>query len=117
MKTFEEYQTAALKTATYPMRGQNLVYPAMKLAGEAGEACDKVGKSWRNLGRDLPISADDLTEEKKEALILELGDVLWYIAALADELGIEMEEIAVKNIEKLTGRHERGTIKGEGDNR
>ena len=56
-----------------------------------------------------------LTE--KDALILELGDVLWYIAALADELGIPLEEIAIQNIEKLRGRHARGTIKGEGDNR
>lgn len=117
MKTFDEYQAAALATAGYPLKGKNLLYPSLKLAGEAGEAADKVGKLWRNIGKEGVISAEDLTPEKKEALILELGDVQWYIAALAMELGISLEEIALKNIEKLAGRRERGTIKGEGDNR
>ena len=117
MRTFDLYQQLALATAAYPLRGKNLLYPALKLAGEAGEAADKIGKQWRNIGKEGVISADDLPQDKKDALILELGDVLCYIAALADELGIPLEEIAIQNIEKLRGRHARGTIKGEGDNR
>jgi NTP pyrophosphatase (non-canonical NTP hydrolase) len=114
MKTFEEYATAANETAGYPERGGNLVYPALGLVGEAGEAADKVKKIWRNLG---VTSAYLYTQEQKFELAKEIGDVLWYIAALAFELGIPLENIAELNIQKLRDRRARGVIKSEGDNR
>lgn len=114
---FNEYQTAALETATYPKRGNNLIYPAMGLAGEAGETTDKVKKYWRNLGVSEILSADDLKPEQVTELIKEIGDVLWYAAALSSELGFPLEIVAERNIEKLQDRVKRGVIKSEGDNR
>ena len=88
----------------------NYYYPALGLAGEAGEIANKVKKIMRD---DNCI----LTDEKKEDLIGELGDVLWYLAALATELGIDLGEVAEKNIEKLFSRKERGKLGGSGDAR
>jgi NTP pyrophosphatase (non-canonical NTP hydrolase) len=112
--SFESYQVVALMTATYPNVGANLVYPAMGLAGEAGEYCDKVKKLWRNKGTMDPST---LTMEEKLEYVKELGDVLWYITASAKELGFDLSFVAGKNIKKLTDRRERGVIKSEGDNR
>jgi NTP pyrophosphatase (non-canonical NTP hydrolase) len=111
---FQEYQHLATKTASYPDLGNNIIYPALKLAGESGEAADKIGKWWRNHGF---TSGKQLNEEQIHLLVLELGDVLWYIAALANELGVPLEAVAASNIDKLYDRLERGTIKGEGDTR
>ena len=112
--TLDEYELAAMKTAQYPNLGNNLVYPAMGIAGEGGEFCDKVKKRWRNTGHmdDTGLFGEDRTQ-----LLMELGDVLWYITACARELGMTLEEVAKLNLEKLAGRRERGTIKGVGDNR
>jgi NTP pyrophosphatase (non-canonical NTP hydrolase) len=115
MKTFDEYEKAAVSTAGYPLIGENLVYPALGLAGESGEAADKVKKWWRNSG--IFPSLNTLTPEQKTELIKEVGDVLWYIAAIANELNIPLEEIATANIAKLSDRRERGVVKSEGDNR
>ena len=109
-----EYQIKALDTASYPRVGYNTIYPALKLAGEAGETADKIGKWWRNHGI---VDGQHLSEKQKEELVLELGDVLWYIAALGMEIGVSLSDIANKNKEKLQSRKERGVIKGEGDNR
>jgi len=117
---FEEYSKQAYSTAQYPNKGHNLVYPAIKLAGEAGETADKIGKHWRNEhGKHIfsAMSAASYTGAQKLELVKELGDVLWYINALAIELGVELESIAQANIEKLAGRAERGTILSSGDNR
>lgn len=102
--TFEEYQEQARSTAIYP-RDRAIVYPALGLTGEAGEVAEKV-KKW--------IRDGDLD---KEAIAKELGDVLWYIAALSGDLGISMDEIASQNIQKLRDRAVRGKIQGSGDNR
>ena len=114
---FNEYQELIKKTWGYPNAGKNLIYPALKLAGESGEAADKIGKWWRNKDILGVLNSRDLTEEETQALILELGDVLWYLAALSIELNLPFEEIAKENIKKTHGRLERGTVKGEGDNR
>jgi NTP pyrophosphatase (non-canonical NTP hydrolase) len=111
---FEEYQKEAMKTAQYPFLGYNLVYPAMGLAGEAGEYCDKIKKMWRNKG---VMDTSLLTIQERVEIIKELGDVLWYIAASAKELDTDLEFIAISNITKLQSRRERGVIKSEGDNR
>jgi NTP pyrophosphatase (non-canonical NTP hydrolase) len=102
--TFEEYQEQARSTAIYP-RDQAIVYPALGLTGEAGEVAEKV-KKWI---RDGVLD--------KEAIAKELGDVLWYIAALSGDLEISMDEIASQNIQKLRDRAARGKIQGSGDDR
>lgn len=112
---FSQYQDAALGTASYPDKGVNMVYPALGLVGEAGEAADKIKKFYRNSGGLM--SAREMTFGQRRELAKEIGDVLWYIAALAYEIDFPMEEIAVMNIEKLQDRHARGVIKSEGDNR
>lgn len=105
---FDDYQQAAHRTAVYP-EGKALEYLSIKLAGESGEFCNKVGKVLRG---DY-----FLVEEIKEPLIEELGDILWYVAELCTHLDVRMMSVAHKNITKLQGRKERGKIKGEGDNR
>lgn len=105
-----QYQKAALETAVYPDRGSNFVYPALGLAGEAGEVADKLKKVIRD---DNGI----LTNSVCDAVAKELGDVLWYVAVLANELDYDLGDIAVMNINKLNSRKERGVLTGSGDNR
>lgn len=104
------YQAAARRTAAYPDVGQNPVYPTLGLTGEAGEVADKVKKVLR----DREGVFDDPT---REAIKLELGDVLWYVAQLASELGYDLEEVATANLNKLASRAARGRIGGSGDQR
>lgn len=108
MITFNEYQDQALATTIYP-KEHKIVYPALKLAGETGEVSEKIGKWIRG---DYPM---DVT--KKAEVAKELGDVLWYITALANDIGYNLEEIATLNLGKLRDRRDRGTIRGDGDNR
>ena len=95
---FDEYQDAASVTALYPNRLNNLEYPTLGLAGEAGEVANIVKKIQRDFGGKT-------TDETRAKLKDELGDVLWYISACADELGLSLEEIAAYNVEKLAKRH------------
>ncbi len=95
---FEDYQSAAAKTALYPNRLKNVEYPTLGLAGEAGEVANIVKKIQRDHGGVL-------TDEVREKLKDELGDVLWYISACADELGLTLAEIAAHNVGKLAKRH------------
>ncbi|QQS34049.1 MAG: nucleoside triphosphate pyrophosphohydrolase family protein [Acidobacteriota bacterium] len=97
---FEDYQSAASKTALYPRRLENLEYPTLGLAGEAGEVANIVKKIQRDHGGVL-------NEEFRSKLKDELGDVLWYISACADELGLSLSEIAEYNVDKLAKRHGR----------
>jgi NTP pyrophosphatase (non-canonical NTP hydrolase) len=97
---FEEYQAEAKQTALYPRRLQNLEYPTLGLAGEAGEVANIVKKIQRDFGGEV-------TNETRQKLKDELGDVLWYISACADELGLTLREIAEYNVEKLAKRHNR----------
>jgi NTP pyrophosphatase (non-canonical NTP hydrolase) len=111
---FDEYENKVMSLAFYPERGTGsttaLSYCAMGLNEEAGEAAGKVKKSLRDDGGIL-------TPERKEALKKELGDVLWYVTALAREAGFSLREIAEGNIEKLFDRAKRGTLGGSGDSR
>ncbi len=107
---FNDYQYEASKTAVYPDIGSNISYPVLGLAGEAGEICNKVKKIFRDAGGII-------TNEKREDLSTEVGDVLWYVAALCQELNIEMDDVAQYNLKKLNKRKEKGTLKGEGDDR
>jgi NTP pyrophosphatase (non-canonical NTP hydrolase) len=107
---FSEYQRLSRRTATYPHAGDDMTYPALGLCGEAGEVAEKIKKTIRD---------DDgvLSEERRDALARELGDVLWYTAQLATEAGLELEQIAQDNLDKLLSRQERGVLRGSGDDR
>lgn len=110
--TLNEYQEKARTTATY--RGMDgvagVVYNALKLAGESGEIADKVGKA-------VAIWQVNITDDQKRELVKELGDALWHLAAMASDLGVDLNKVAETNLDKLQSRMERGVILGEGDNR
>ena len=103
-----EYQKGALETAIYPEK-YRVIYPALGLAGEAGEVADKVKKIMRG--------DSELDPGRKLDIAMEIGDVLWYCATLAHDLGFSLEEVAKMNYAKLKSRQERGKIAGDGDNR
>lgn len=107
---FQEYQKAALITALYPGVGENLAYPALGLNGESGEVAEIVKKVFRDNGGILD-------NESRAALKKELGDVLWYVAALCHETQLDMADIARSNLEKLSDRQARGALGGSGDDR
>ncbi len=107
---FCKYQKESRKTALYPNVGNDFVYPTLGLVGEAGEVADKLKKTIRD---DHHI----VTDKKKEEVEKELGDVLWYIAQIASELNLSLDDIAQKNLDKLFSRKARGVIGGSGDNR
>ena len=107
---FSEYQTRAGTTAVYPNQGSNFYYPALGLGAETGEVLNKIKKVMRD-------HDGILTEELREILKQELGDVLWYVAVLASELNLSLEDIAQSNLDKLLSRKERGVLHGSGDNR
>ncbi len=104
---FTTYQEEARKTA----KSSNTYYLTLGLVGEAGEVANKVKKELRG---DLKI---DQYESFREDVKDELGDVLWYLSMLANQMGSSLEEIAVRNIEKLRDREQRGVLKGSGDKR
>jgi NTP pyrophosphatase (non-canonical NTP hydrolase) len=97
---FDEYQSEASQTALYPRRMNNLEYPTLGLTGEAGEVANIVKKIQRDHGGVV-------NDEIKAKLLDELGDVLWYISACADELGLTLNEVAEYNVQKLAKRHNR----------
>jgi NTP pyrophosphatase (non-canonical NTP hydrolase) len=107
---FDEYQEAARKTAIYPNVGNNIIYPCLGLAGETGEICENVKKILRDKNGII-------SDKDKEAIKKELGDQLWYVAALCSEFGFSMSEVVECNIAKLQSRKERGKLSGNGDNR
>jgi|TARA_R110000824_G_scaffold305853_1_gene493609 NTP pyrophosphatase (non-canonical NTP hydrolase) len=109
MLTFDDYQFAAQKTAIYPTE-YKLMYPALGLAGEAGEVANKIKKIIRDGESKMP-------PDWKEQVASELGDVLWYCAALANDLEIPLSTIAGQNRVKLMERQKNNTLQGSGDNR
>lgn len=110
IKTFEEYQKRADATAVYKNINNNLLYPVLGIGGESGEILEKMKK----LERDFD---NTMTEEYRLEMIKEGGDLIWYLAAYARELGSSFEEMATMNIQKLEDRKNRGVLKGSGDNR
>lgn len=101
---FNDYQAESRKTAVYPEETP-LQYLALGITGEAGEIAEKIKKKERDGNLD------------EEDLAKEIGDVIWYLAQLAEELGYNLDEIAEENLEKLRDREERNEISGSGDNR
>jgi NTP pyrophosphatase (non-canonical NTP hydrolase) len=111
--TFNEYTELAAKTNMCPaLAGVDVpVYELLALCGESGEAANKLKKHLRDRATNY-FPMDD-----KLFVVKELGDCLWYIDAAARRMGFTLEEVAEININKLQGRHERGTIQGSGDER
>lgn len=105
MKTFNEYFDFVKSMKVYPEK-HAIVYPALGMVGEAGEISEKV-KKWLRGDRELD----------HDGLLKELGDPLWYITSLADDLGFTLQDVIDANVDKLTSRKERGVLKGSGDNR
>lgn len=133
---FSFYQRLATRSAIYPGRGTplGLAYVALKLNGEAGEVAEHVGKAMRDDGLVKPISEDgceqlmapsgffatELTPARHELIVKEIGDVLWYLSAACNELGISLSDAALANLRKLADRAdraERGKLQGSGDER
>ena len=112
--TLDEYQEYAIDTWKGKLPGTEMgrVYLGLKLAGEAGETAEKLGKLVRDKNGLMDIAYED-----RRAIALELGDVLWYLSVLADELGFTFEDVANMNLEKLRDRKARGVLQGSGDNR
>ncbi len=106
-----EYQQKAERTwGKVVIDGNDYLYPAIGLAAEAGEFLNKLKKIYRDDNRVL-------TPERREEMLYELGDMLWYIAVLSKSLNISLEEVAVMNNKKLESRLARGTVHGSGDKR
>lgn len=106
----DDYQKLALRTANPKDRKDELFHLLLGLVGEAGEVAEKAKKIVRDQESDF--SKLDLDDFQKE-----LGDILWYVAVLANYFDISLDEIGKKNIAKLASRLERGALQGSGDNR
>lgn len=104
-----EYQQLSRRTAQYP-RDAWLTYPALGLVGEAGEVAEHAKKAIRDDGGRVG-------EQRREAMAKELGDVLWYLAQIATELDLDLDQIAEANLQKLLSRQRRGVLSGSGDDR
>jgi NTP pyrophosphatase (non-canonical NTP hydrolase) len=107
---FSNYQRESRKTWNIISVDHPIVYPTLGLVNEAGEFAGKIKKIFRD--KEGVISEDD-----RQALKHELGDVLWYLTQICTELDLTLDEVAEANIEKLFSRLERGKIRGEGDHR
>jgi len=108
--TLNAYQGAAIKTSNRDYGIPPIAYFALGLSGEAGEAAEKVKKLFRD---DKGVISGD----RRDAIVGELGDALWYLSAVAYELGVDLDDVARKNLEKIESRTRRGVRGGEGDNR
>ena len=112
----DEYQTQAMNTAIYP---DELLYPMLGLQSEVGELAGKLKKHFRD--NEYEVTMENCIAEMPAELRLEMakeaGDILWYLTAIASDLGYSLEEIASLNLEKLADRKDRGVLKGSGDHR
>ena len=112
---FDEYQQQAITTDVYggkpqPITSIAFVNKVLGLCGEAGEVADKIKKLQRN-------QAGKVTAKDRDELVKELGDVLWYLSAIARYLDVSLDHVAEQNLAKLFDRKARNAIKGNGDNR
>lgn len=116
--SFDEYQSQTSSTAVYPGQSEplGLLYAAIGAGNEAGEILGKVKKAIRDDGYGTSHT-DDLTDDRKEQILDEVGDVLWYLARVCEEADSSLGSCAEKNVSKLQSRLERGVLGGSGDNR
>lgn len=111
MLTINNYQKEAHKTACYlGLEEGNYTYPVMGLAEEAGEVCGKFAKAVRD-------ENGIISEERKQAIKKELGDVCWFIAEISTLLNLNLEDVMQGNLDKLASRKARGVLHGSGDDR
>jgi NTP pyrophosphatase (non-canonical NTP hydrolase) len=112
--TADEYQAKAITSAYTDPKHVNTIMEktmwAMGVAGEAGEVVEK----WKKI---VAYKEGKIVQEDLDELAKELGDVVWYIAVMANSLGLSLDDILSRNLEKLASRKKRGAIKGKGDNR
>jgi NTP pyrophosphatase (non-canonical NTP hydrolase) len=108
---FNAYQKESGRTAIYIGKGEvlGLAYVGLGL-GEAGEVQGKIKKVIRDDGGVL-------TDEKRKAIAAELGDLLWYVSQTASEIGVDLDDVAEANLDKLASRQQRGVLGGSGDDR
>jgi NTP pyrophosphatase (non-canonical NTP hydrolase) len=106
----DDYQRAALRTARSKDAPDEFMHLVLGLVGEAGEIAEKVKKLVRDQGSDL-------ARLDRDAMAAELGDVLWYTAVLADFLGLSLDDVARRNVDKLADRQRRAVLGGSGDTR
>ena len=111
---FDTYQQESRKKALYPDIGNNFVFPTFGLVGEAGEIAEKIKKLIRDKNTDTP---ETVTSVDRGEIQKELGDVLWYLAQLASEFKLSLNDVANANLAKIASRHDRGVVHGDGDNR
>lgn len=131
ISTLTLYQQIATKSAEYPGKGTpfGLMYIALGLQ-EAGEVQGKVKKAFRDDGiltfkrsDEIPdneggvVFFEPLSPERCKQIIKEAGGLLWYLAALCNEINVTLSEVALANLEELASRTERGTLQGDGDDR
>ena len=109
MSEFKKYGEFVESLKVYPYTAK-ITYPALGLCGESGEVAEKIKKIIRD-------KDGVYTQEDKDEILKELGDVLFYVTALAEDLGFTLEDVAMRNVEKLMSRKERNVIHGDGDNR
>lgn len=110
-KDLNQYQKYASKYALFEkLKTEPLIYLTIGLVGETGEIAEKIKKNLRD-------ENGKLSEIKKEELIHELGDVLWYLSQFARIIGTDLSGVAFKNLKKLESRKKRNKIHGSGDNR
>ena len=110
IEKFSLYQSESRKTWGIVRTDHPIIYPTLGLANEAGEVAGKIKKIFRDKGGQI-------TEEDRQALKQELGDVLWYLTQICTEIGLTLEEVAQANLEKLFSRLERDQLHGSGDDR
>lgn len=87
-----------------------IAYAALGLGGEAGEVLEKIKKLVRD-------DEGFMTPERQDALKKELGDILWYLAEVATQARLDLNDVAQANLDKLRSRQERGVLQGSGDDR
>lgn len=144
INALDQYSAIATKSAIYPGAGTplGLAYVALKMNGEAGEFAEHVGKAMRDddlltefldeeesstfpnevvraagVRKVYSYPSYDMTDTRRDLLIKEIGDVLWYLSAACNELGISLSYAALVNLEKLYDRTQRNALQGSGDNR
>ncbi len=110
IRTVEEYDQFAASTDKGAPKSVGMVayplYLSNALAGEAGEVANQVKKVYRD-------DAGDILDDRREEILLELGDVLWYVARLSRKMGSSLEEVMTMNRDKLEGRIQAGTLTGK----
>lgn len=111
---FNEYQNKSAKydlsEVTTDLKAVGFIEKVLGLVGEAGETADKIKKILRD--KDGVVSLED-----KSLIIKELGDTLWYVAAISRYLDVPLSDVASANIDKLESRKNRNKLHGEGDER